>query len=500
MVNHRQDLLLERYRASDRVMLFVCWGLFVLALGLASWHGTWAAALLIGLPAAVVPSTLVYLSGGSAVTRVALGAAFMVMTALHIHQGHGMLELHFGVFVLLAVLLYYRDWKPIVAAAGVIAVHHLGFDYLQRGGAPVWVFEANTGFHIVLIHAAYVIVESGLLVYLALQLRKEAVEAEEIRAIGAHLKVVDGQVNLAYRHPDARSAFAIGFNQFMDAVANAVSQVAGTAQRLRDATEEMARIAADARGHVDVQSRQTDAAAHSIEEMRHAVEEVARGAANAAEAAQRARDTAQEGMAIVTGTRDKTQELVAHTNEASSLVARLKQEGESIGKVLDVIKGVAEQTNLLALNAAIEAARAGEQGRGFAVVADEVRTLASRTQESTREIEAMIVRLQSGVREAAHAMESSAAAATESADYAQRMSSGLSGIAEAIDNINAMNARIAAAAEEQSAAAGEIAGNVETIRDVAQRTTAGAEGTARASVELDQLARELDASVRQFRT
>lgn len=481
-------------------MLCVCWGLFAVALGLASWFGTWTAALLIGLPAVLVPTALVYLGGGSALTRVAMGAALMVLTALHIHQGHGMIELHFGVFVLLAVLLYYRDWKPIVAAAGVIALHHLGFDYLQRGGAPVWVFAENTGFHIVLIHAVYVVVESALLVYLALQLRKQAVEAEEIHAIGGHLKVVDGRVNLAYRHPNARSAFAIGFNQFMDAISNVVTQVATTAQRLREATERMARIATDARAQIDVQGRQTDSAAHSIDEMRRAVEEVARGAANAAEAAQRVRDTAQEGMSIVTGTRDKTQQLVAHTNEATALVARLKQEGESIGKVLDVIKGVAEQTNLLALNAAIEAARAGEQGRGFAVVADEVRTLASRTQESTREIESMIVRLQSGVRDAATAMESSATAATESADYAQRMAAALGGIAEAIDNINAMNAQIALAAEEQSAVAVEIAGNVETIRDVAQRTTAGAEETARSSAELDGLARELDASVRQFHT
>jgi len=485
---------------ADRVMLAVVWALMVLALGLAPWHGTWWPALLIGLPAAIVPTALVSLVPGSAITRCAMGAAFMIFTALHIHQGHGMLELHFGVFVLLAMLLYYRDWLPIVVAAGVIAVHHLAFDFLQRGGSGVWVFEQNTGFHIVLVHALYVVVESALLVYLADQFRREARQAEEIHAIGGHLTVVDGQVDLTYRHPDAKSAFAVGFNQFMDAIASTMSQVVATAGRLRSATQSLSQVVADARDRTERQRSQTEHAAESISELRRAVDEVARGASNAAEAAHRARDNSQDGMSVVAGTREKAQQLVTQTGAAGTLVARLQQEGEGIGKVLDVIKGVAEQTNLLALNAAIEAARAGEQGRGFAVVADEVRTLASRTQESTREIEQMIVRLQSGVRDVATAMQASAGAANESADFAHRMAEALSGIARAVESINDMNGRIASAAEEQSTAAAEIASNVDSIRDAAQGTAAGAETTARASRELDDLAQELDTAVRRFRT
>ena len=485
---------------ADRVMLAVVWALMVLALGLAPWHGTWWPALLIGLPAAIVPTALVSLVPGSAITRCAMGAAFMIFTALHIHQGHGMLELHFGVFVLLAVLLYYRDWLPIVVAAGVIAVHHLAFDFLQRGGSGVWVFEQNTGFNIVLVHALYVVVESALLAYLADQFRREARQSEEIHAIGGHLTVVDGQVDLTYRHPDAKSAFAVGFNQFMDAIASTMSQVVATAGRLRSATQSLSQVVADARDRTERQRSQTEHAAESISELRRAVDEVARGASNAAEAAHRARDNSQDGMSVVAGTREKAQQLVTQTGAAGTLVARLQQEGEGIGKVLDVIKGVAEQTNLLALNAAIEAARAGEQGRGFAVVADEVRTLASRTQESTREIEQMIVRLQSGVRDVATAMQASAGAANESADFAHRMAEALSGIAQAVESINDMNGQIASAAEEQSTAAAEIASNVDSIRDAAQGTAAGAETTARASSELDGLAQELDTAVRRFRT
>ncbi|MCW5624601.1 MAG: methyl-accepting chemotaxis protein [Burkholderiales bacterium] len=486
-------------RTADRVMIGVVWALLVLAFTLAPWHGTWWPALLIGIPAAAVPTALLFLAPGSVVTRCAMGAAFMVFTALHIHQSHGMLELHFGVFVLLAVLLYYRDWRPIVAAAAVIAVHHLAFDFLQRQGASVWVFAQNTGFHIVLVHALYVVVESALLVYLALQFRREALQAEEIHTIGRHLAVVNDTIDLTYRYPGAKSAFTVGFNQFMDAIATTVVQVVSTSERLRSAIQALAQVVSDTRGQTEHQRGQTEHAAESVFELRRAVEEVARGASNAAEAAQLARQNSQGGLGVVAGTREKARELVAQTGQAGTLVARLQQEGEGIGQVLDVIKGIADQTNLLALNAAIEAARAGEQGRGFAVVADEVRRLASRTQESTREIEQMIARLQTGVHDVSAAMQSSASAAHESADFAHRLAEALSEIAQAVESINDMNSRIATAADAQSATAANIASSVDSIRESAQGTAAGAETTAQASVELDVLAQELDVAVRRFR-
>src|SRR5579859_3326782 len=141
---------LTRLRAvGDRLLLGVIGLLMLASLGLASWYGTWTEALVIGLPAAIVPAWLVASSPGVLVTRCAIAASLVIFTALEIHQAHGMIELHFGFFVLLAFLLFYRDWVPLVVAAGLTAVHHLALDYLQRSGAPVWVFAANTGFTIV---------------------------------------------------------------------------------------------------------------------------------------------------------------------------------------------------------------------------------------------------------------------------------------------------------------------------------------------------------------
>ncbi|MFM1892245.1 MAG: hypothetical protein RLZ44_1322, partial [Pseudomonadota bacterium] len=158
------------YRRGDRLMLGVTGLLFVLSLALAGWYDTWFEALLIGLPALVVPAVLSRVAPGQRITRVTFALALMVFAALHIQQAHGMIEVHFGIFVLLAFLLVYRDPWPILAGAGLIAAHHLGFDYLQASGAPVWVFEIRSGFGIVLVHAGYVVAETAVLVWIAREL------------------------------------------------------------------------------------------------------------------------------------------------------------------------------------------------------------------------------------------------------------------------------------------------------------------------------------------
>jgi methyl-accepting chemotaxis protein len=177
----------------------------------------------------------------------------------------------------------------------------------------------------------------------------------------------------------------------------------------------------------------------------------------------------------------------------------LKNESESIGTVIDVIRGIAEQTNLLALNAAIEAARAGEQGRGFAVVADEVRTLASRTQQSTQDIQEMVERLQAGAEQAVSVMSNSQVQAKGSVDQAAEADESLHVITDMVSHINDMNTQIASAAEEQSAVAEEINKNINTISEVSVRTAQGANETAAASESMTSLASQLQAVVRRFK-
>lgn len=172
-MSNTNTYLTQIRQGGDRLLLCVVGFLLVMSLALAPINGTWTEALSIGLPTAGVVAWLVSTSSGELVTRCAIAAALMVFTALHIHQVHGMIEMHFGFFVLLAFLLFYRDWVPLVVAVGVIAIHHFVFDFMQRSGAGVWVFAANTGFSIVLIHAAYAIFETGLLIVMAVRLRAE---------------------------------------------------------------------------------------------------------------------------------------------------------------------------------------------------------------------------------------------------------------------------------------------------------------------------------------
>jgi methyl-accepting chemotaxis protein len=185
--------------------------------------------------------------------------------------------------------------------------------------------------------------------------------------------------------------------------------------------------------------------------------------------------------------------------ESVSAMKSLAQHAEDIGSVVDVIQSISEQTNLLALNAAIEAARAGEQGRGFAVVADEVRTLASRTQQSTQEIQQTIQNLQQGSRDATHRLEQGAENAQQAAIEAQKVGDALTEITESVDQINAMNAQIATAAEEQSSVTEEINRNISSISDISNQTASGAEQSSAASHELAKLAETMQAEIEKFK-
>ncbi|WP_419203955.1 methyl-accepting chemotaxis protein [Pseudomonas argentinensis] len=232
--------------------------------------------------------------------------------------------------------------------------------------------------------------------------------------------------------------------------------------------------------------------------MSAAVDEVARNAAEAADASQRTHALTSAGIDNVARTLKAIQDLTQNVGHTSGQVQQLSARAQEISKVVEVIRAIAEQTNLLALNAAIEAARAGEQGRGFAVVADEVRALAHRTQQSTQEIEQMIGGIQNDSVQAVRAMEHSQQMAGDSTAVAQNADSSLQQIAEAITLINERNILIATAAEEQAQVAREIDRNITSIRELSTQSAEGASQTAMASGEVSKLAVGLNRVVGEF--
>jgi methyl-accepting chemotaxis protein len=278
-----------------------------------------------------------------------------------------------------------------------------------------------------------------------------------------------------------------------------VKEILGSAGQLAAAAEELSAITEQSNAGVMRQQGEIGQVATAMNEMSATVSEVSKNAGNAAVAAQEADDRAKDGWNVVNTTVQTINNLATEVERTSEVIENLKGDSISIGTVLDVIRDIAEQTNLLALNAAIEAARAGEQGRGFAVVADEVRTLASRTQQSTREINDMIERLQNGANQAVSVMEMGRTKAEESVEQAAKAGEALQSITGVVDNIKSMNMQIASAAEEQSSTAEEINRNIVNISEVAQETASGSQQTASASDELARLASDLQSQVGKFK-
>ncbi|WP_412459408.1 methyl-accepting chemotaxis protein [Pseudomonas amygdali] len=283
----------------------------------------------------------------------------------------------------------------------------------------------------------------------------------------------------------------VSLRELVGGIRDGVTQIASAAEELSAVTEQTS-------AGVNSQKVETDQVATAMHEMTATVQEVARNAEEASEAAVAADRQARDGERVVNEAIAQIERLASSVGNSSEAMGALKQESDKIGSVLDVIKSVAEQTNLLALNAAIEAARAGEAGRGFAVVADEVRSLAQRTQKSTEEIEALIARLQSGTQQAATVMDSSRELSTSSVELTRRAGGSLESITKTVSAIQAMNQQIAAAAEEQSATAEEINRSIINVRDVSEQTSAASEETAASSVELARLGNHLQLLVSRF--
>lgn len=301
-------------------------------------------------------------------------------------------------------------------------------------------------------------------------------------------------------HPqDEVGAMGHAFNQMIDKFRSSLEAVAGVTRQLGEVSDRAQAVASKTHAAVIEQRCETEQVASAIDEMSATVQEVARHASQTAVASSSADAAAQAGVQLASEALNGIAVLIGDIENAAQVIKQVEIDSASIGMVLAVIDEIARQTNLLALNAAIEAARAGEQGRGFAVVADEVRTLASRTQKSTEQIQATIEQLQAGVRNAVDAMTGAQQRAHAGSSCVSKTAHSLTHIADEVNTINDMNTQIATAAEEQSAVAEEINRNITTISVIADTTSTDAEHTSQISDELVRLTTELKGLVERFR-
>ncbi|TXH93904.1 MAG: methyl-accepting chemotaxis protein [Pseudomonas sp.] len=348
------------------------------------------------------------------------------------------------------------------------------------------------------------IIAFGLLVCTVLVLGFPLLVTRPLHGLLERIKQVaegdgDLRVRLEVHSRDELGQLSDAFNHFLDKLQPLISEVSRVTGEVADAAHNLAELATANDRLISSEHAAVDQVSTAATEMSAAVHEVARNAQNAADAARGAEQQSHEGAEVVGATIHAIRQLAHEVEAASETIQTLEQETANIGAVLAVIKGIAEQTNLLALNAAIEAARAGEQGRGFAVVADEVRALAARTQDSTKDIQDMIERLQVGVQNAVRAMHAGSAKARDSVERAAGVDGALSATGDSVARINDMAAQIATACEEQSTVTEEIARNISDIRDLSNEAAHTSEQSAQASARLSELSHGLAQLVGRFR-
>lgn len=436
---------------ADRVFLPILWLLLLLSFVLSTQHSTVSLSLMIGLPLAIVPSLFIFLKPGSFITRVAVAIALMLFSALHIHQAMGMAEFHFGIFVLLAFLLCYQDWRVIVIAAAVAAIHHLSFNYLQQLGYNTICFT-EPGINIVLIHAAYVVAEAGVLSYLARVLYNEHTKSEtskkKLQSMLATAQKISNQVQID------TDALTSSSRDIAQASAELATQITGQAQGLRLASASVGTFSS-----------------------------TAHDTANALVRADQLITTASS-LAACGG--DSVKNVVAS-------MATIDACSSKIVDIVSLIDGFTFQMNILALNASVEAANAGMHGKGFAVVATEVRALAQRSAAAANDIrqlvETTVNEVKTGgqlVEKAGNDMDSIVRAVKQVADLTlsitqagQTQSEEISSISGEIAQLDqmthknmALTQRMTQAANDLYSSALHVSGTVALLHQSAEKTIA----------------------------